>query len=191
MGNILWHSCVSINIIQRFGRSSTCVAVASMSLQKMSSDRPNAPTVFYQTSIAVQDYTKNSCFCLSLLHLPVMCNFVCLWVYVLYSCIKVDLGVEYTSLKFCASATWCVKCKVLKLYLCCVLAILDFKKKFLYCYTCVVASGTIVQFILYVFWSFNMFGPAWTCAGLQYWIKKKEYLILLSNPLLKPPSQGL
>lgn len=129
MDNILWHSCVSINIIQRFGWSSTCVAVASMSLQKMSSGRPNAPTVFYQTSIAVQDYTKNSCFCLSLLHLPVMCNFVCLWVYVLYSCIKVDLGVEYTSLKFCASATWCVKCKALKLYLCCVLEILDFKKK--------------------------------------------------------------
>lgn len=98
------------------------------------------------------------------------CIILCLWV-VLYSCIKVDLVVEYTFLKFCDSVNWCVKCKALKLYWCCVLAILDFKKRkkkqFLYCYTCVVASGAIVLFILYVFRSFTMFpSPAWTCAGL-------------------------
>lgn len=127
------------------------------------------------------------------------CIILCVYeYYVLYSCIKVDLVVEYTSLKFCDSVNWCVKCKALKLYWCCVLAILDFKKKknkkklFLYGYTCVVASGAIVLFILYVFRSFTMFpSPAWTCAGLQYWIKKRITFILLSNPLLKPPSQGL
>lgn len=107
----------------------------------------------------------------------------CIFLYVYewaHSCVKVNLRVQYASLKFCVCATWCVECKTLKLNSCCVIAFLALKKV-LHCYTCVVAFGAIVLFILYVFLSFYMSSsPTQTC-GLKYWtikIKKNAYILL-------------